>query len=134
MILIKVDCVDHGFDSPFPPTRQPPCSPVAVITHPVCSGLLLSIPPNAFLSHFFVDIFLTNSFFWRFCSVVLVSHFSSAWAKTLSSATFVSIITPLACIVFCSPLKCRSHICRLCALHQLSSLLSSLSPPTPAIP
>ena len=35
--------------------------------------------------------FLTTFSLCRFCSVVLVSQFSLAWGKTLSSATFVSI-------------------------------------------
>jgi solute carrier family 30 (zinc transporter), member 5/7 len=41
----------------------------------------------------------------QFCSVVLVSQFSLAWGKTLSSATFVSIFTLLTCIPFPSPSK-----------------------------
>jgi len=55
-----------------------------------------------------VDFFLTTIFFFcRSCSVVLISQFSLAWGKTLSSATFVSILTSLACITFPSPLNCR---------------------------
>lgn len=46
--------------------------------------------------------FLITFSLCRFCSVVLVSQFSLAWGKTLSSATFVSIFffTLLPCIAF----------------------------------
>ena len=46
-----------------------------------------------------VDFFPDYRFFFcRSYSVVLISQFSLAWGKTLSSATFVSIFTSLSCI------------------------------------
>jgi hypothetical protein len=47
-------------------------------------------PPCCFRAHARVNLLLTLTFFLWIRSVVMFTHFSSVWAKSLSSATWVS--------------------------------------------
>jgi len=57
----KVVCTGHGLRSPFPPTRQPPGSPIAVIGLSVCTSPpppLNAFPPYSwtFPDHLFIPL------------------------------------------------------------------------------
>jgi hypothetical protein len=128
----KVVCTGHGLRSPFPSTRQPPSSPVAVIGHSVCTGP--PPPQNAFL-----DFFLTPFSFFPLSILQRRSGFTvlvGVGEDTVQCYIREHFSTLLACIAILSLLNHRFffHNRRHYVLLRLFSLLSFLLPPTPAIP